>query len=145
MREIDFIGLVTQIWRKLGKKLKPIAISEGLSVPEGLILWSIRSKGPIRVTEVAGILGQAPSTVTGILDRLVAGGWLLREEDPSDRRAVVVEGTPKLDVFFKESQKAVTKILREAFKDLPSELIARLCDDLAQVLACLEEEEEARR
>jgi DNA-binding MarR family transcriptional regulator len=28
--------------------------------------------------------------VTGILDRLERGGWVARERDPSDRRAVVV-------------------------------------------------------
>ena len=83
--------------------------------------------------------------MTGILDRLVAGGWLVRGEDPADRRAVIVQGTPRLEVFFKESQKAVTKILRDAFKDLPTELIARLCEDLGQVLACLEAEAEAKR
>jgi DNA-binding MarR family transcriptional regulator len=28
--------------------------------------------------------------MTGILDRLERGGWIVRERDPSDRRAVVV-------------------------------------------------------
>jgi DNA-binding MarR family transcriptional regulator len=28
--------------------------------------------------------------MTGILDRLERGGWVVRERDPSDRRAVVV-------------------------------------------------------
>ena len=144
MKEIALLDLIVQIWRKLGKKLKPIAISEGLSIPEGLILWSVHSKGASRVTEVASAFGQAPSTVTGILDRLVAGGWLLREEDPKDRRVVVVRGTPKLDVFFKTSQKAVAKILRETLKDLPPDMVARLCADLARVLACFVSEEETR-
>jgi DNA-binding MarR family transcriptional regulator len=31
-----------------------------------------------------------PATMTGILDRLERGGWIARERDPSDRRAVVV-------------------------------------------------------
>ena len=29
-------------------------------------------------------------SVTGILDRLERGGWVARERDPSDRRAVIV-------------------------------------------------------
>jgi DNA-binding MarR family transcriptional regulator len=34
--------------------------------------------------------GLHPATVTGILDRLESGGWVARERDPSDRRAVTV-------------------------------------------------------
>lgn len=30
------------------------------------------------------------ATMTGILDRLERGGWIVRERDPADRRAVVV-------------------------------------------------------
>jgi DNA-binding MarR family transcriptional regulator len=31
-----------------------------------------------------------PATITGILDRLERGGWIARERDPSDRRAILV-------------------------------------------------------
>ena len=34
--------------------------------------------------------GLHPATMTGILDRLERGGWIARERDPSDRRAVLV-------------------------------------------------------
>jgi DNA-binding MarR family transcriptional regulator len=34
--------------------------------------------------------GLHPATMTGILDRLERGGWVARERDPDDRRAVVV-------------------------------------------------------
>ena len=36
----------------------------------------------------------APATITGILDRLERGGWVARERDPSDRRAVLVRALP---------------------------------------------------
>jgi DNA-binding MarR family transcriptional regulator len=32
--------------------------------------------------------------MTGILDRLERGGWIVRERDESDRRAVLVRGVP---------------------------------------------------
>jgi len=46
--------------------------------------------GPLSPSEVARRAGLHPATVTGILDRLERGGWVARERDPSDRRAVVV-------------------------------------------------------
>ena len=35
--------------------------------------------------------------MTGILDRLERGGWVARERDPSDRRAVLVRALPRPD------------------------------------------------
>jgi DNA-binding MarR family transcriptional regulator len=46
--------------------------------------------GPVSPSALARRAGLHPATVTGILDRLERGGWVARERDPSDRRAVVV-------------------------------------------------------
>jgi DNA-binding MarR family transcriptional regulator len=46
--------------------------------------------GPLSPSALARHAGLHPATITGILDRLEAGGWVARERDPSDRRAVVV-------------------------------------------------------
>jgi DNA-binding MarR family transcriptional regulator len=46
--------------------------------------------GPLSPSALARHAGLHPATITGILDRLEAGGWVVRERDPSDRRAVVV-------------------------------------------------------
>jgi DNA-binding MarR family transcriptional regulator len=32
-----------------------------------------------------------PATMTGILDKLEKGGWVVRERDPEDRRAVLIQ------------------------------------------------------
>src|SRR5690349_11768030 len=48
--------------------------------------------GPLSPTALARRAGLHPATVTGILDRLERGGWVVRDRDPgaSDRRAVAV-------------------------------------------------------
>jgi len=46
--------------------------------------------GPLSPSALARRAGLHPATVTGVLDRLERGGWVTRERDPSDRRAVVV-------------------------------------------------------
>lgn len=50
----------------------------------------IARHGPISPTALAQLAALHPATVTGILDRLESGGWVARERDPSDRRAVLV-------------------------------------------------------
>ena len=48
--------------------------------------------GPLSPTALARLAGLHPATMTGILDRLQRGGWVVRDRDPdaSDRRAVRV-------------------------------------------------------
>ena len=46
--------------------------------------------GPLSPSALARRAGLHPATMTGVLDRLERGGWIIRERDPSDRRAVVV-------------------------------------------------------
>ena len=50
----------------------------------------INAAGPVGPGELARRTNLHPATVTGILDRLEKGGWIVRERDPDDRRAVVV-------------------------------------------------------
>jgi DNA-binding MarR family transcriptional regulator len=50
----------------------------------------IARDGPLGPSALARRAGLHPATMTGILDRLERGGWVVRERDPSDRRAVVV-------------------------------------------------------
>jgi len=50
----------------------------------------IARHGPLTPSSLARRAGLHPATMTGILDRLERGGWVTRERDPSDRRAVVV-------------------------------------------------------
>jgi DNA-binding MarR family transcriptional regulator len=46
--------------------------------------------GPLSPTQLARLSGLHPATLTGILDRLERGGWIARERDAADRRAVLI-------------------------------------------------------
>jgi DNA-binding MarR family transcriptional regulator len=46
--------------------------------------------GPLSPSALARIAGLHPATMTGILDRLERAGWVVRERDASDRRAIAV-------------------------------------------------------
>ena len=124
------------------KRLSHYALEQGLSMSESMVLWRIHKLGPLRVSEISSQIGFPPSTLTGMLDRLVAGGWLEREADPDDRRAVIMKSTPKLQEFTKSTLRSGSKSLDRSFRTLPPELFDRLVADLGSVLACLEEDEE---
>jgi DNA-binding MarR family transcriptional regulator len=50
----------------------------------------INRYGPMSPSALARRAGQHPATMTGVLDRLERAGWIARERDPADRRAVQV-------------------------------------------------------
>jgi DNA-binding MarR family transcriptional regulator len=50
----------------------------------------IARHGPLSASDLARRAGLHPATMTGILDRLERAGWIARDRDPSDRRAVLI-------------------------------------------------------
>lgn len=50
----------------------------------------IARHGPLSPSALARRAGLHPATMTGVLDRLERGGWIARDRDTADRRAVVL-------------------------------------------------------
>ena len=50
----------------------------------------IGRQGPLGASALARLAGLHPATMTGVLDRLEKGGWIVRERSAEDRRAIVV-------------------------------------------------------
>ena len=109
MNEISLVELLWNINRRIGRRLAPLAQKEGLSLGEMVVLWKTHHAGERRVTALADELGVPPSTLTGMLDRLVESGWLERDRDPDDRRAVVMKGTEKLGELIRNLKHASSR------------------------------------
>ena len=83
--------------------------------------------GPLSPSALARRAGLHPATITGILDRLERGGWVIRERDPSDRRGVLVralrERNADLMRLYSGMSASMNKLLA-AYADPDLELIA---------------------
>ncbi len=64
-----------------------------MSLTQALVLHTLRERGALRVTDLAGIEGVRQPTCTAIVNTMEAEGWVARTVDPTDRRAVLVELT----------------------------------------------------
>jgi DNA-binding MarR family transcriptional regulator len=56
----------------------------------------IARHGPLSPSVLSRRVGLHPATMTGVLDRLQRGGWIVRERDPdgADRRSITVRVVP---------------------------------------------------
>lgn len=51
--------------------------------------------GPITAGRLAELTGLSTGAITGVLDRLERAGFVARDQDPNDRRRVVIRCTPE--------------------------------------------------
>ncbi len=140
--EIRLVELIYQINRRIWKLISPLVKKEQLSITELLVLGIMNRKKTSHVLQLATVIGVSPSTLTGILDRLVLHGFLQRSQDPSDRRSVCMTATPKLELFVRDWTAPIDKVLRARLAPMAESRKARLTADLQQLLDSLEEEGE---
>lgn len=66
---------------------------EEVSLPQFRVLVLLSTAGPLRMKALAERLGVTVSTFSRTADRLVAGGWAVRENSPDSRREVILAPT----------------------------------------------------
>jgi DNA-binding MarR family transcriptional regulator len=104
-----------------------IADRLGLNVTDHKCMDLLLMNGPLTAGELAGMTGLTTGAITAVIDRLERAGFVRREDDPRDRRRVVVQSVPKRIRDIKR--------LFEPFAAMCAELGARYTDeDLAVIL-----------
>lgn len=73
---------------RLGRLNSTVAALVDLKSGDIELLDHLGRVGPVSPGELAAQLHIHPATMTGILDRLEKGGWIIRERDSPDRRKV---------------------------------------------------------
>ncbi|OAB29897.1 MarR family transcriptional regulator [Paenibacillus macquariensis subsp. macquariensis] len=67
-----------------------VAASLGLYNNDYLSVDILHEKGPITAGELSKLTGLATGSVTALIDRLEKNGFVRRENDPNDRRKVII-------------------------------------------------------
>lgn len=65
-----------------------------LTMKQLKVLLVLTALGPSRPNVIATSIGASAANATGVLDRLVTQGYVERQPDPADRRALLVRLTP---------------------------------------------------
>lgn len=84
----------TLLMRGLGTRTvlyqQNVATSLGLYNNDFISIDILREKGPITAGELSKLTGLATGSVTALIDRLEKSGYVRRQNDPSDRRKVII-------------------------------------------------------
>jgi len=67
----------------------------GLTTEQWGLLTTIKSRGPLRPSDLANILERTPNSMSMLIDRMVKAGLVRRTRDRKDRRVVTVTLTSK--------------------------------------------------
>lgn len=86
--------VITQLRRVLRRSIRTDYPWERWTMAQVEVLQTLDESGPIRINELAERLRLAQSTVSTLLGTLTTAKLVLRQSDPADRRASVVELTP---------------------------------------------------
>lgn len=84
-------GVLARLYSFLRRTILP----KEMSLTQALALGTLRDLGPQRITDLAELEGVRQPTCTGLINTMEEEGWVVRRVDVTDRRAVVVELTPK--------------------------------------------------
>jgi len=119
----------------------PAILDIGISMAQVKVLHAVAASQGLHANELATWVGTTPSTISGLVDRLVDHGLLARRDDPTDRRQVLITTTPAglelLDRFRELNRRMLDSLLLHVrVDDLPH--ITRafgILDQAAQAMA----------
>jgi DNA-binding MarR family transcriptional regulator len=100
---------------------RPLLEPMGLTHPQYLVMLALWGREPLSVKDLSGLLGLDPGTLSPLLKRLEAAGYLRRDRNPRDERNLAVALTP------------TGRALRAQAERIPPAIVARLGIPVAEL------------
>ncbi len=134
----EFMRLIWAIDHGLQMTSKRMHRTLGITGPQRLVIRIVGKFPSISAGELAEILHLHPSTLTGVLSRLVRRGILTRKVDPHDGRKVLLGLTAKGRTLDVAAAGTVESAVEHALRDVPASTAAAARTLMAALAASLE-------
>lgn len=108
-------------------------ITHGLSVSEFDVLINLDPAQPIRHGDLAERVILSRTALTRLVDRLVKRGWVERQPDPADQRAIRIGLTPAGRELRRNAARTNAHIVRRHFAPLDTAQLSELDGLLRQL------------
>ena len=112
----QILKLSADIFQTIGLSIPPEWLASDMTVAQLRVLLLLHTEGQSRMSSIAGNLGIAVSTATGIIDNLVKKKLVKRSADIEDRRVVICALSPHgqeiINRMWAQGQLQMEKLLR---------------------------------
>jgi MarR family transcriptional regulator, organic hydroperoxide resistance regulator len=136
---LDFMRLLWSIEHGLQRMSKRMEGELGITGPQRLVLRVVGRFPDVSAGELAHIVRLHPSTITGILQRLVGRGFLERKRDPDDSRRARLRLKPAALAHTRTAAGTVERAVTLALKRVGASNVAITRTVLAEVAQKLNE------
>ncbi|MCD2194385.1 MarR family transcriptional regulator [Actinomycetospora endophytica] len=138
--EIDPLALENQVCfalavaaRSVIALYRPLLEPMGLTHPQYLVMLALWGRSPLSVTELSGMLALDPGTLSPLLKRLEAQGYVERRRVPGNERTLAVTLTDAGRALRADAERIPPAIVERL--GMPLEELMRLHADLTAVIA----------
>lgn len=101
-----------------------------LTRPQYRVLIMLDRNPGITQARLAELLDVEKMTVTGLIDRMEARGWVERRRDPNDRRAHALHLLPPARPIVDQLEAVIAQWQEDTNAQLPADVVVRLIGDL---------------
>lgn len=118
----DVLAFMQGLWavvHRMERLSKQMGAAAGVTGPQRLVLRLLRLCPGTSAGDLAAALHLHPSTLTGVLKRLEAQGFVTRTVDPADRRRTVLVLTPAGRRASREARGTVEAAVAAALESAP--------------------------
>lgn len=116
----------------------------GITNEQSGVLGAIKTRGPLKPSELASILERSPNSISMLVDRMVKANLVKRTRDRKDRRVVFVtmtdRGRQAIDPAVPEGWQLIHKVLSPLSYDQQRDLADMLETVRAELVRCLNPE-----
>ena len=115
-----FIFLIAKVYQKAHSNFKKQLQQYDLTPMRHLVLEALWNEEGLTAGEIARRLALDNATLSGVIDRMSKTGWIVKQADPGDKRAMQIFLTPKA----KEMKSSILEERRKANEESLSPLSA---------------------
>lgn len=137
---LEFLQLLWAVEHALQAVSKRMRVRLGVTSPQRLVLRMLGRNPTLRPGDLARMLHDHPSTLTGVLRRLEEHGLIERAVDAADRRRAVLRLTPAGQAIDTVQQGTIEAAVVRALDRLSADQIATARTVLTTILAELHAE-----
>ena len=139
--DLKILQNLRRIIRSVDMHSRKLSIKHDITTPQLITLLAIAENGPLTIAEITKYVHLSPSTLVGIIDRLEAKKYVIRQRSATDRRQVMIYITKTGEDFSNKAPSPLQETLAQALNELTDLEQATISLSLERVVELMEAKE----